>query len=133
MPPKKVFPLLGGVLLLRSIHSTNLWSQACSDNHRRPSTVLHILLKKGLSLCILSRAEVTASHSSLLSPHCMHRTILPALFPALAYIRVITSWGISAYVEKTLLRACFSGTNYLRALRDLNLDWMHATDLLPFR
>ena len=89
--------------------------------------------KKGLSLCILTGPEVTTSRSSLLSPHCMHRTVLPALFPALAYIRVITSWGISAYVEKTLLRACFSGTSYLRALRDLNLDWMHATDLLPFR
>ena len=89
--------------------------------------------KKGLSLCTLARAEVIASHSSLLSPHCMHCAVLPALFPALAYIRVITYWGISTYAEKTLHRACFSGTGSPRALRDLTLDGMHATDLLLFR
>ena len=84
-------------------------------------------------LHIRSRAEATTSHSSLLSPHCMHRTGLPALFPALADIRVVTYWGISAYAVKTLYRACFSGTSSLRALRGMTLDGMRATDLLLFR
>ena len=63
----------------------------------------------------------------------MHRTGLPALFPALADIRVITYWGISAYAVKTLYRACFSGTSSLRALRGMTLDGMRAADLLLFR
>ena len=63
---------------------------------------------------IRSRAEATTSHSSLLSPHCMHRTGLPALL-------CFRPWPISVSLltgasQLTLRRPCIAPASAGQAL-----------------